>query len=257
MQKPKFELKLEKYNPRVAFGWLAFASFLMTIFTAYQLINILPDPRIFYFGQLAAASILFCILLVLIVRWLSGITWRFTVGLSIGLMLFCAVLTPFTIFASWTFGTIYFSFLRAIPVLVFPILVVLFAILAYFASRLGESFKPREMKILVGLILAFSCIYLWGHSATFEGAYYDEGKDIGGKSYHSIVYYGLMGEPGFIQMYECQTAIFGCGKIYESFRDNYTVDDTVLIHDEAAGHLRLEYHQAGEDPELLFDYVLP
>src|SRR5689334_13141945 len=122
MQKPKFELKLEKYNPRVAFSWLALASFLITSFTSYQLVSILPDPRIFYFGQLATASLLFCVLLVLIVRWLSGIGWRFSLGLLIGLMVFCGILTPFTIFASWTFGTIYFSFLRVIPVIIFPIL---------------------------------------------------------------------------------------------------------------------------------------
>lgn len=240
---------------------LAFA--LLTIFTSNQSLAVLPHPRFFYWGSMAFGMILVAIGCLIF----SSIFLRknYLIFLLIS-MIVCAMISfiGLGVFGSWIFAIAYYSAFHQIPSILFPFLFLLSLLLiglANYSQTLRQSLAARAISVCIVVLVG---TYLWGYAAMFEGDSYDEALAIEGKTYHSIVYYGWLGDPGTVTLYECQGGYFFCTKIYEAPYDYYFVKGTSLVFDATNQVLKLEYQVPPERsdwgteiPPILFEYAIP
>jgi hypothetical protein len=267
-EKAKHANRPNYYNQGCAFSIIALMFLLLTIITSYETFKVLPVPVFFWYGSMGLGMLIFAFLVLLGSVWGDTsipLNWLYVIGallLVASPLIIWKVALPIGIMGSWFAGMIYILLFRHVPVVVFPLLLIATFCVAMLCQRKSVNLPRMEMKLITYPVVLFTCIFIWGHALKFESQRYDEGLKVNGNSYHAIVYYGWLGDPGLVFLYECDEWIFGCELLYESDYDNYEIPETQLVFDESASTLRLEYHlsernaQHYDIPPILYEHPI-
>ena len=268
-EKAKHAHRPDFYSQGCAFSVIVLMFLLLTIMTSYATFSVLPVPIFYYYGSLILGMLIFGFLHTLGSAWRDipvPLKWHYILAV----MLICSSCMTWQFFyaigvaGSWIIGIIFFSTFRevpAFPVAIFPLLMIVTICTAILFSIKSIDIPRPAMKMLTYMVVLFASIFIWGNSLYFEGHVYDEGLKGEGTSYHAIVYYGWVGDPGLIYLYECDMGIFGCNLIYktDTFQE-YRADETRLVYDVNTNTLILEYTMSEltaryyEIPPILYEY---
>jgi hypothetical protein len=239
---------------------LVLAFFALSVMTSHQSFGVLPRPDFFYMGGIACALfLLYSPAFVFLAKKISDIIALIFIALSLGVI--CFPLSFFVVSASFLFALLVYQPLRVIPVVIFPLLFIVSLLLYRFSRQVSKVLPLAGLRVFSLVVLWMAAFYISGQAAAFEGSY-DEGREIEGASYHSILDAGWLSEYGYVRLYECQMGIFFCTELVAIFVSPYQVDRSSLVYNETSRVLKLEYHSRPDTyddhiPPILFEYPIP
>lgn len=276
MEKVKNDEKIKRgdrpdyYNQGFAFSIIGVVFLLLTIITSYETFNVLPTPVFFYFASLIIGMALFGFnILILFVSRLSNLSIPLKyIYIAVALivcvapflgLLFWLFFMWIGVLGSWIFAIPYVFAFQHIPVVIFSLLMIVTIFVGTLCRIKSITISRTLMTASAFFILWLAIAYIWGHAYRFEGHRYDESLEIEGKNYHSIIYYGWLGDPGLAFLYECDAGYFGCDLIYETpDYGDYETDEISLVYDESTLVLRLEYYTSERNTqathEILYEH---
>lgn len=251
MEKAKRDNRTDYYSQGCAFNIIGLMFLLLTLFTSNEILGILPMQWFFYFGSMMMGMALFGFTILLASAWRNlGISMKYIFAVAIlascTTPLFYEFWGAVAIVGSWIFAFPYIMAFQKIPAIVFPLMLIITFVIGIWCAIKSITIPRNLLKQITYLIIFFAIVYIWGHAIKFESRVYDEKLlEVEGKTYHSMVYYGWLGDPGLIYLYECSNGIFGCDLIYETADyAEYRADETSLVYDESTNVLRLEYQMS-------------
>jgi hypothetical protein len=249
-----------RFSASTTINLIVLAFFALSVMTSHQSFGVLPAPSFFHFGGIVCALfLLYYPVFAFMATKPSDIIALVLIALSLAL-----ICLPFLFFV-FSFSVLAALFvykpLEIVPVIIFPLLLILSILLYRFSRPVSKVIPLAGLRIFSVVILWLAAFYIWGQAAIFEG-YYEEGLEIEGKNYHSVLDIGWLSDYGYLRLYECHMGVFFCTELLEEFVSPYQVDRSSLVYDEASRVLKLEYHSRPETfddhiPDILFEYPIP
>ncbi|WP_162909459.1 hypothetical protein [Aggregatilinea lenta] len=234
MQQPGETSRRKIVFPRVP-SVLVVALLIVLFFRADELIGTVWLRQYYYWTSLLLTLMMPGIALIWWLRRLnSDIAWGlFCVAAFIGVVLNTNLLIPFVL-VGWMCGIV-MACLRADLILVG--LIVLYPLIALWRKHQGRSDYALNPLVLTILVITWVVVLGIGFTPHNAEAEFPGALKAGQHRYYLHLYWGWLGDPDTLILYECNRFGLGCSAAYEAPTDTYRDKNPTLSLDEERDHL--------------------